>query len=219
MKRSIIRGQLVFYDAVKKVLQLRDHENDQILTTAIRPETFPNWVDWTKYIGKELVVRIGDGKLERIALAEKKQKKVPAHRKKNADRYLIDQPGFKRQMKDLVLHIGITLDTFDFGMTGPMDYLIAGLYVMWYPDVEETHSTGLWLDVDCFHDLPAEERGRIMEFLEYCAESRAIVYWRDSCRFTWCVINRDAYQECCKEFGFRSDFCGGNIASEAGEMR
>jgi len=216
MRRTIIQGTLLSYDATAKVMQLCDIETNQIMTFTIVPETFPPFCNWGQYIGEELTVRVGKGNLEWISLAEKKQKKVPSHKKNNASKYLIDQPEFKRQMKDLVLHIGITMDTYDFTSTGPMDYLIEGLYVMWYPEVEETRSTGLWLDLDNFHDLPQEERGRIMEFLEYCAESGAAVYWRDRSRFTWFVINRDVYQECCKEFGFRSgDFCGGDIAGEA----
>ncbi len=218
MKRSLIQGQLLSYDTEINTIQLWDKEENLTVTLSIRPETFPPSCDWNKYIGKEIIARVGNGKLERIFLAPEKKTKMPdqGNKERNEKENRIDQPKFKRQMKDLAFHIGGTMDSYNFGTTGPMDYLTDDLYVIWYYGVKDIHSTGLWLDDDCFHDLPEEERKQIMSFLEHCVEVGAVIYWRNYCRFTWCVLNKAAYKNCCKEFGFKyGDFVGGDIASEA----
>ena len=53
--------------------------------------------------------------------------------------------------------------------------------------------------------LSASEHRRLIDFLEACAQFRAVTYRRDGNGFCWCVDDKDAYCVCCEEFGYTDD--------------
>jgi len=120
---------------------------------------------------------------------------------------IINRPEFKQLMNKLTQAVGESIDYFDFSTAGAQDFIRNNFYSCWYYGAKDVHTIDNDSADDSFFHLPKNARRRMMSFLDYCVEKKAVLYWKDFNRLTWCIYNKEIYKICCDKFGFReTDF-------------